>query len=119
MGCMCTSYSRKHDIRITLNHYEVMKPDNQLYHTVNSLIRTLTLSSPDDCTISLVPRTENWNVHLIRHKKKHAYVLGNNYMVTISLIRECVLKNWPRAKTDEPLDVTPNLYEKSHTEVEV
>ena len=118
MNCACTSYCRKHDVRTILKHYEVVKPDHQLCHTVNSLIRTLTLSSPDDCTISLVPRTENWNVHFIRHKKRHTYVLEDKYMVTVSLIRECLL-DWPRAKTDELLDVTPDLYNKTHTEVEV
>ena len=111
-------YCRKHDIRVTLNHYEMVKPDHRLYRTVNNLIRTLTLSSPDDCTIGLVPRTENWNVHFIRHKKRHTYVLEDKYMVTISLIRECVL-NWPRGRNDEPLDVTPDLYNETHTEVEV
>ena len=118
MDCTCIFYCRKHDIRITLNHYEVVKPDHQLYGRVNNLIHTLTLSSPDDSTISFVPRTENWNVHFIRHKKRHTYVLEDKYMVTISLIRECVL-GWPRAKNDESCDVTPDLYKKSHTEVEV
>ena len=118
MECTCASYCRKHDIRMVLKHYEVVKPDHLLYRTVNNLIRTLTLSNPNDSTISFVPRTENWNVHFIRHKKRHTYVLEDKYMVTISLIRECVL-DWPRAKSDEPLDVTPDLYKKSHTEVEV
>ena len=95
-----------------------MKPDHQLYGRVNNLIHTLTLSSPDDSTISFVPRTENWNVHFIRHKKRHTYVLDGKYMVTISLIREYVL-DWPRARNDEPLDVTPNLYNETHTEIEV
>ena len=103
---------------MTLNHYEVVKPEHPQYNTVNRLIRTLTLSSPDDCTITFVPKTEEWNVDFIRHKKRCTYVLDDKYMVTVSSIRECKV-DWPRARSDEILDVTPDLYDETHTEIEV
>lgn len=103
---------------MTLNHYEVVKPDHPQYSTVNHLIHTLTLSNPDDCTITFVSMTENSNVHFIRHKKRHTYTLEDKYMITVSLIRECPL-DWHKARTDESLDVTPDLYNETHTEVEV
>ena len=118
MDCTCASYCRKHDVRVILKHYEVVKPDHQLYHIVNDLVRTLSLSNPNDCTIGLVPRTKNWNVNFIRHKKKHTYALGDKYMVTVSSIREYAI-SLLKTRNDEPLDVTPDLYKKRHTEVEV
>ena len=110
--------SRNHDIRMTLNHYEVLKPDDQLYHTVNRLTDTLTLSNTDDCTIKFVPRTKDWNVHFIRHKQRHSYILDDMYTITISQVREYV-PDWSRAMKDEPLEVTPDLYNVTHMEVEV
>ena len=118
MDCTCVSHCRKHDIRMSLNNCEVIKPDHQLYHTINCLIHTLTLLNSDDSTISFVPRTDNWNVHYIRHKKWRTYVLGRKYMVTVSLIREREL-NWPKVKRNEPLDVTPSFYNETHNEIEV
>ena len=103
---------------MTLNHYELVRPEHPQYSTVNHLIRTLTLSSPDNDTISFVPKTEEWNVDFIRHKKRHTYVLDDKYMVTVSSIRECRI-DWTRARSDEILDVTPDLYNETHTEIEV
>ena len=103
---------------MTLNHYEVVKPDHPLYSTVNCFMKTLTLSNPDGSSISFVAKMKDWNVHFIRHKRRRAYVLGNKYMVTISHVQECVPK-WTRAINDELFNVTPKLFNVSHTEIEV
>lgn len=115
---MACFLSRNHDIRMTLNHYEVVKPDDQLYHTVHRLTNTLKLSKSDDSTINFVPKTQDWNVYFIRHKQRHNYVLDDMYMVTISQVRECV-PDWPRAENNKRLEVTPDLYNTTHTEIEV
>ena len=38
--------------------------------------------------VRIQPKTERWNVHLIRHKKKIAYLLEESYAITISDVSE-------------------------------
>ena len=103
---------------MTLNYYEVVKPEDQLYEEVRRLVDTVSLTDPVDGTISLVPKTEAWSVNFIRHKKRETYVMNNKHMVTINSIEECTL-NWPNTEENKLESVTPDHYENLHTEIEV
>ena len=114
--------SRKHDLRMTLNCFEIVKPDDELYITATKLLRTMTLSNPEDRTISFVVRSYDWNVHLIRHKIKKSIIIDDKYMVTVDRIRECV-PEWSTAECGMVLELTPDQYKvnemQAHTEIEV
>ena len=103
---------------MTLNYYEVVKPGDLLYKEVRHLVDTVSLTDPEQGTISLVPKTEAWSVHFIRHKKRETYVMDDKYIVTISSIRECT-PDWPNPEENKLESVTPDCYENIHTEIEV
>ena len=107
---------RKHDVRMTLNYYEVMDQASPEYKVVQQLLGTVSLSDPDKDTITLETRTEGWNVNFIRHKKREAYRVDDKHMVTVTAIRECQFKKEP---FDTYVPVTPDRYHGKHTEVEV
>ena len=110
------SMCRRHDMRMALNYYEVVNEDYPEYETVQQLLRTISLSDPDRATITLVPSTEDWSVNFIRHKKRETYRLDENYLVTITAIREYQLKKTPQ---HQRLDITPDCYNEEHNEMEV
>ena len=106
---------RNHDMRMTLNYYEVVNRGSPEYEVVERLVRTVSLSDPEK-TIILETRTHDWNVNFIRHKTRETYRIDDKYMVTVTALRECQF-------SDEPFNtlvpVTPDRYRKTHTEIEV
>ena len=111
---LCNSY-RVHDVRITLNYYEVVDQNAPEYEVVKSLLETVSLSNPDEATISLVTRSESWNVNFIRHKKKEAFHVDDKHLVSVTNIRECQFGK----ESSEYVSITPDRYNEEHIEVEV
>ena len=107
---------RNHDIRMTLNYYEVMTAGSPEYEVVEKLVRTVSLSDPEKRTITLETRTDDWNVNFIRHKMRKTYCIDNKYVVTVTAIRE---SQFNEQLSNTYVSVTPNLYHKTHTEIEV
>ena len=107
---------RNHDIRMTLNYYEVMTAGSPEYEVVEKLVRTVSLSDPEKRTISLETRTDDWNVNFIRHKTREAYRIDDKYIVTVAAIRE---SRFNEQLSNTYVSVTPDLYHKTHTEIEV
>ena len=112
---LCNPY-RVHDVRITLNYYEVVDQNAPEYEVVKRLLKTVSLPNPDEATISLVTRSENWNVNFIRHKKKEAFHVDEKYLVSVTHIRECQFEKEP---SNEYVSITPDRYNDEHIEVEV
>ena len=112
--CVC----REHDIRISLNYFEMMNadPTDPEYKLVEQLMKTLSLSDPNEGIISLVARAQDWNVNFIRHKKRETYNIDDKYIVTVTDIRECQLKQQPQ---NEKISVKSDWYVENHTELEV
>ena len=110
------NFNRDHDVRITLNKYEIVKPEHLLYSSIHRLIRSLAQPNPGESTIHLTPRTKDWNVRFIRHKQKETYAIEDKFIVAISNIRECYI---PPVEEYEQLEVKPSLYKPAHTEIEV
>ena len=79
-------------------------------------MKTLSLSDPNEGIISLVARTQDWNVNFIRHKKRESYRIDDKHIVTVTDIRECQLKD---QQQDELVSINSDLYSKNHTELEV
>ena len=79
-------------------------------------MKTLSLSDPNEGTISLLARTQDWNVNFIRHKKRESYRIDDKHIVTVTDIRECQLKD---QQEDELVSINSDLYSKNHTELEV
>ena len=111
---ICNSY-RVHNVRITLNYYEVVDQNAPEYEVVKSLLETVSLSNPDEATISLVTRSEDWNVNFIRHKKKEAFRVDDKHLVSVTNIRECQFGK----ESLEYVSITPERYNEEHIEVEV
>jgi hypothetical protein len=109
------SLHRNHDIRMTLNYYEVMTAGSPEYEVVEKLVRTVSLSDPEKRTISLETRTDDWNVNFIRHKTREAYRIDDKYIVTVTCVREC---QFNEQLSNTYVSVTPDLYHKTHTEIE-
>ena len=107
---------RNHDIRMTLNYYEVMNAGSPEYEVVEKLVRTVSLSDPEMRTITLETRTDDWNVNFIRHKTREAYRIDDKYMVTVTTIRECQIIE---EHFNTLVPVTPDRYFETHTEIEV
>ena len=79
-------------------------------------MKTLSLSDPNEGIISLLARTQDWNVNFIRHKKRESYRIDDKHIVTVTDIRECQLKD---QQQDELVSINSDLYSKNHTELEV
>ena len=107
---------RNHDMRMTLNCYEVMNQHSPEYELVKRLAETVSLSDPEEATITLVTNTDEWSVNFIRHKKRGAYRIDDKFIVTVTDIRECQFKRQP---LNTLVSVTPEFYCESHTETEV
>ena len=106
---------RDHDLRLTLNCYEVLRTDSPEYEVVAQLVETLSLSDTDNGTIRLKPNTDSWSVYLIRHKKRSTYQLvESNNLLTVTEIREYKLEK-------QPLNAEVSLAPDSepHIEIEV
>ena len=103
-------------MRITLNYYEMVDQNAPEYEVVKHLLETVSLSNPDDATISLVTRSENWNVNFIRHKKKEAFHVDDKHLVSVTNIREC---QFEKESSEKYVSITPDRYNKEHIEVEV
>ena len=101
---------------MTLNYCEVMTVGSPEYEVVEKLVRTVSLSDPEKRTISLETRTDDWNVNFIRHKTRKAYRIDDKYIVTVAAIRE---SRFNKELSNTYVSVTPDLYHKTHTEVEV
>ena len=101
---------------MTLNYYEVMTAGSPEYEMVEKLVRTVSLSDPEKRTITLETRTDDWNVNFIRHKTRKAYRIDDKYIVTVTAIRESQFNEQP---SNTYVSVTPDLYHKTHTEIEV
>ena len=113
---LCKPTLRLHDVRIALNYYEVVDEDAPEYEMMKSLLETISLSNPDEATISLVTRSEDWNVNFIRHKKKEAFFLDDKHLVSVTNIREC---QFEKELSDEYVSITSDRYCDEHIEVEV
>ena len=101
---------------MTLNYYEVMTVGSPEYEVVEKLVRTVSLSDPEKRTITLETRTDDWNVNFIRHKTREAYRIDDKYIVTVTAIRE---SQFNEQLSNTYVSVTPDLYHKTHTEIEV
>ena len=112
---LCNLY-RVHDVRIALDYYEVVDQKAPEYEVVKSLLETVSLSNPDKATITLVTRSEDWNVNFIRHKKKEAFRVDDKHLVSVTNIREC---QFEKESLDECVSITPDRYYDEHIEVEV
>ena len=86
------------------------------YEVVEKLVRTVSLSDPEKRTISLETRTDDWKVNFIRHKTREAYRIDDKYVVTVAAIRE---SQFNKQLSNTYVSVTPDLYHKTHTEIEV
>ena len=86
------------------------------YNLVERLVKTVSLSDPEEATITLVTRTDEWSVNFIRHKKREAYRIDDKFIVTVTDIREC---QFEREELHTCVAVTPDRYRDLHTEIEV
>ena len=96
---------------MTLNMYEMVQPEQspELYRVVDQLLKTVSYD-PDNKTVSLQPKTGNWSVNFIRHKKREAYVVDDKLLLTITAIREykdppSKISLSPDHKTDPHIEV--------------
>jgi hypothetical protein len=79
------SLHRDHDIRMTLNFYEIVSPE--LYRVVQQLLREVSYDV-DKQTLTLPPRSRELSVNFIRHKKREAYCIDDKLLLTITSIEE-------------------------------
>ncbi|CAI8016455.1 hypothetical protein GBAR_LOCUS10095 [Geodia barretti] len=83
------SLHRDHDIRMTLNVYEIVQPEvsPELYRVVHQLLREVSYDV-DRETLTLPPRSRELSVNFIRHKKREAYCIDDKLLLTITSIEE-------------------------------
>ena len=101
-------------MRLSLSRFEVLRT-SPLDAITSSLLSHVSLNAKGD--LQLVPHTRDWTVSYIRHKKREAFHLTSNSVMSISEIEEFQMK-----KTDMELDqllVMKSRYNKKHFEVEV
>lgn len=104
---------RNHDMRLSLSRFEVLRT-SPLDAITSSLLSHVSLNANGD--LQLVPHTRVWTVSYIRHKKREAFHLTSNSVMSISEIEEFQIK-----KTDMEFDqllVMKSRYNKKHFEVE-
>ena len=63
-----------------------MHDGDPLYETIQKMVRTI--SFPTCNKVVFIARTGDWNVHLIRHKKKQTYMIDARHAVTIASLAE-------------------------------
>lgn len=85
------------------------------YEVVKRLVESISLTNPDEATISILIRSEDWNVNFIRHKKKEAFRVDDRHLVTVTNVRECQLEK----ESSDERSITPGFYREKHIEVEV
>ena len=75
-------------MQIALHHYEYIRDGHSLYWIVRNVVRTLNafITSPYNALFDA--RTDDWNIHLIRHKKKKTYMIDTRHAVTIASVTE-------------------------------
>ena len=83
---------------------------------VEQLVNTLSLSDPDNGSISLQTNADDWSVYVIRHKKRKTYLMDNKYILTVTVVQECKLSHQP---LNTVVELTPDFYSEPHTEIEV
>ena len=117
------SQNRHHDFRISLHDYEVLTQDSPLYGIVEKFRQSFTFDTSKPAVINFPVRTDDWNVHLIRHKKERTSLFEKTYAVTISNIKEYKFsKNWRQNIENIPLAMPDNPSTSDaqcHCEVEV
>ena len=106
---------RQHDIRLSLNHLQIVLDTDPHYRPVKRLLKTVTYSDPG--TLTFVASAQDWTVNYIRHKVRKGYVVDDKYIVTVSNVREYRV-DWEKLDPDSLLTVKPEDYE-THSEVEV
>ena len=104
-------FCRKHDIRLGLNRFETVPEGDS---TIQKLFKTLTMPNPE--TLECVPRTDEWVINFIRHKRRETFFLDEKYMVTVTEVKERSIKWMPHGTS---IVIGPEDYDKPHMEVEV
>ena len=105
-------YYRKHDVRMTLNHYEMLPEGSSEYKVVEGLLKTVS-HNPKTEEITLQPRVDGeLSVNFVRHKKRETYRVDDKLLLTITAIQEY--------KVDKHPDPLLTLSQKHpHYEIEV
>ena len=106
---------REHDVRISLNRLEIVPETHPLYGVAHRLFQSLRIAKPG--TLEFIPCADDWNVEFIRHKKRTAYVIDDECMVTITAIQE-YRTDWEKLPKGKAVTVNFNDFPE-HIEVEV
>ena len=107
----CCNY-RDHDIRMTLNFYEVVRPEESpgLHRVVQHQLLRRVSYDKDKETLTLPPKSPEISVNFIRHKKREAYCIDEKLLLTITSIKEY---------KDPETELQLSSSSDPHTEIEV
>ena len=106
---------RAHDVRMSLNLYEMVTPGmSSEYRLVEQFVRTV-VYDPVTETITFQPRTDEWNVNYVRHKKREAYHVDKKLLISVTTIQEYNIDQHPST----PLSLSPKSSDDLHVEIEV
>ncbi len=105
---------RQHDVRMSLNQFQVVKEGNPLFGVAQRMLKTLRFFEPG--MLHFLARTHEWSVNYIRKKSRTSYIIDGKYITTISAVREHIVKS----QSQQQGEYTVNLQEcREHFEVEV
>lgn len=111
--------NRSHDFRISLHDCEVVGVNSPLHSIVEQFWQSFTFDASEQSVYFLV-RASDWNVHLVRHKKEHTFIVEDNYAVIVADIREYKFYGNFVGKMGE-IEILPEEIDNAqyHSEVEV
>ena len=87
--------------------------------TVEKFVKTVALLEPGKLTFTPQAQDKEWITRIVRHKKRHAYLYGKNYIVTVSEVNSYDIKPTDLDQLKETsLTLEGNDWKKHH-EIEV
>ena len=99
-----------------MSQYEIVDGKDPLFGFVQGLLKTI--SFPEPGVMRLVPTGNNWAVNLIRHRKSHAFQIGERYVLTSTTVAEFKVK-YIGIEKGKVLAINFDSLTGKHMEVEV